>query len=146
MNALFILMGAQGANGQAGGSMTMTFITIGLMILVFYFLLIRPQKKKDREAKEMLAAMKKGDKVITIGGLHGKVTKVSETTVVIKVKDGSELEFTKSAISTVLNKTEPKGKKDKSPKNDKEVETVAEVVPVETEDTNEEESSEDKNN
>ena len=93
------------------GSMIM-FVAI---ILIFYFLIIRPQKKRDKETKAMLDAMKKGDKIVTIGGIHGTVVTVKDQTVVIKVDDNTRIEFTKTAISTVLNKdaakTNPNAKK-----------------------------------
>ena len=81
-----------------------TIIMFVAIIAIFYFLIIRPQKKRDKETKAMLDAMKKGDKVVTIGGIHGTVVTVKEQTVVLKVDDNARLEFTKSAISTVLNK------------------------------------------
>lgn len=98
---VFSLMSADPA---AQGSMMTTFITFALIILIFYFLIIRPQKKKDKEAKKMLEAMKKGDKVITIGGIHGTVVTVKEQTVVIKVDDSARIEFSKAAISSVVSK------------------------------------------
>ena len=84
--------------------MITTFVTFGLIILIFYFLIIRPQKKRDKEAQAMIEALKKGDKVVTIGGIHGTVITVKEHTVVIKVDDNARIEFSKSAVSSVLNK------------------------------------------
>ena len=75
-------------------------------ILIFYFLIIRPQRKRDKEAKEMLAAIKKGDKIVTIGGIRGTVAVVKESTVIVKVDDNTRIEFSKNAISSVLNKRE----------------------------------------
>ena len=101
-------MGAQTASdgAAAGGSMVTTLITFGVIILIFYFLIIRPQKKRDKEAKDMLAAIKKGDKVVTIGGIRGTVAVVKDSTVIIKVDDNTRIEFSKNAISSVLNKKE----------------------------------------
>ncbi|HTX73525.1 MAG TPA: preprotein translocase subunit YajC [Rectinemataceae bacterium] len=93
---------------QAGGSsmsMVSTIITFGLVFVIFYFLIIRPQNKKQKEAKAMVAAMKKGDKVVSIGGIHGVVTSVKESTVVVKVDDDTKLEFSKSAIQAVTQKS-----------------------------------------
>ena|SRR5690554_4507960 len=84
--------------------MTTTFVTFGLIILIFYFLIIRPQKKRDKEAKSMLASMKKGDKVVSIGGIRGTVVIVKETTVVVKVDDNTRIEFSKNAIAQILDK------------------------------------------
>ena len=77
---------------SATGSMWTTFIMFGAIILIFYFLIIRPQKKRDKETQAMLDALKKGDKIITIGGIHGTVVAVKEKTVVIKVDDNARIE------------------------------------------------------
>ena len=88
---------------STAGSMWTTLITFGLIILIFYFLIIRPQKKRDKEARDMLAAMKKGDKIVTIGGIRGTVAVVKESTVIVKVDDNTRIEFSKNAISQILN-------------------------------------------
>lgn len=98
MNSLLAL------TASTTGSLVTTVITFVLIILIFYFLIIRPQKKRDKEAKAMIDAMKKGDKVVTIGGIHGTVVTVKDATVIIKVDDSARLEFSKSAISTVTSK------------------------------------------
>ena len=72
-----------------------------LIIVIFYFFLIRPQNKKQKETQKMLDALKKGDKVITIGGIHGTVSSVKENTVIVKVDDDVKLEFNRTAISSV---------------------------------------------
>jgi preprotein translocase subunit YajC len=99
-----MLLGAT-ETGSAGGSgqMVTTFVTFGLVILIFYFLIIRPQNKKQKEAKRMIAALKKGDKVVSIGGVHGTVVSVKEQSTVVKVDDNTKLEFSKSAISSVVS-------------------------------------------
>jgi preprotein translocase subunit YajC len=83
-------------------SLMSTVVTFGLIFVIFYFLIIRPQNKKQKEAQKMIAAIKKGDKVITIGGIHGLVHNVKDNTVVIKVDDDSKIEFSKSAVATVV--------------------------------------------
>jgi len=114
LTALPVLMGAPAANGQAtGGGMFTTFMTFGIIILIFYFLIIRPQKKKERQTKEMLSALKKGDKVVSIGGVRGTVLSVREATVLVKVDDNTKLEFSKAAISNVLNPASQKGEQGK---------------------------------
>ncbi len=114
MNAL-ALMAASPAAGSSTGSMMTSLITFGMVIGIFYFMIIRPQRKRDKEAKAMLAAMKKGDKVVTIGGIHGTIVTVKDNTVVIKVDDSARIEFSKNAISTVTArdavKVAPKEKK-----------------------------------
>ncbi len=69
------------------------------IIGVFYFFMIRPQQKKAKEQKELLAGIKKGDEVVTIGGMHGKVFLVDETTVTLDLDKGVKLTFDKSAVS-----------------------------------------------
>jgi preprotein translocase subunit YajC len=116
-----LLMGmpAGGSGGSSGGSgqLVTTIITFGLVILIFYFLIIRPQRKKQNETKQMLSQIKKGDKVATIGGIRGVVQTVSDDAVVLKVDDNTKLEFAKSAVSTVLEQTP--AKKDSTDKSDK---------------------------
>ena len=97
-----LLMGVP-EGGASGGSMVTTFVTFGLVILIFYFLIIRPQNKKQKETKKMLSALKKGDKVVSIGGIHGTVVAVKEQSTVVKVDDNIKLEFSKSAISSVVS-------------------------------------------
>ncbi|WP_319415265.1 preprotein translocase subunit YajC [Marispirochaeta aestuarii] len=95
---------------QAGGSgqLMTTFVTFGLVILIFYFLIIRPQNKRQKEAKKMLDALKKGDRVASIGGIRGVVQSVKEDTVIVKVDDATKLEFSKNAIASVLAPREEK--------------------------------------
>ena len=78
---------------------TQSIIMIVVMIVIFYFFMIRPNMKKQKEAKKFREGIKNGDKVVTIGGIHGKVLEVSETTVLIQ-SEGSKLRIEKSAIST----------------------------------------------
>lgn len=115
------------------GQMTSSLVMFTAIILIFYFLIIRPQKKREKETKDMLNALKKGDKVVSIGGIHGTVITVKDTTVVVKVDDNARIEFTKSAISQVLNKTatKPAGKKEKKAEETKAEETKAEETKVE---------------
>jgi preprotein translocase subunit YajC len=76
-------------------------ILFAVIIAIFYFFIIRPQNKKQKETQRMLAALKKGDKIVTIGGIHGVIQNVKESSVVVKVDEGTKLEFSRSAISSV---------------------------------------------
>jgi len=76
-----------------------TFIMLGLMFVVFYFFMIRPQMKKAKEEKKFRSELKKGDKVVTIGGIHAKIAEVKETVLVIEVGDGNRLKVEKTAVS-----------------------------------------------
>ena len=90
--------GAEGGSGNA----FMQFMPIIAIIAIFYFLIIRPQSKKRKETEKMLSAVKKGDRIVTIGGLHGTIQSVRETTVIIRADDNVKLEFLRSAISSVI--------------------------------------------
>ena len=125
-------MGTPATSGDGAstqGSMFTTLITFGVIILIFYFLIIRPQKKRDKEAKDMLASMKKGDKIVTIGGIRGTVAVVKESTVIVKVDDNARIEFSKNAISQILDKKPEAAASSKKEKADKveKVEKPAEV-------------------
>jgi preprotein translocase subunit YajC len=91
--------GAEGAGGAGSG--LMTFLPFIAIIAIFYLLIIRPQNKKQKETQKMLSALKKGDRVVTIGGIHGTITSVRETTVVVKVDDNTKIEFSRSAVSSI---------------------------------------------
>ena len=91
--------GAAGAEGaQGGGSMWSSLIFIILLIVVFWLFFIRPQSKKAKEEQKYRDSLKKGDKVVTIGGFHGKVVEVKDTTVVISLAPNTEVEVEKSAL------------------------------------------------
>lgn len=76
--------------------------TFGLVFVIFYFFIIRPQNKKQKETEKMISAVKKGDKVITIGGIHGEVTSTKEKSVIVKVDEACKIEFSRTAIATVV--------------------------------------------
>ncbi|MGV3638275.1 MAG: preprotein translocase subunit YajC [Flavobacteriales bacterium] len=75
------------------------FLMMGLLMVVFYFFMIRPQQKKAKEAKAFRESLQKGTKVVTIGGLHGKVVEVADTTILLEVDSNVRLRFEKSAIA-----------------------------------------------
>jgi preprotein translocase subunit YajC len=85
------------------GNLT-TFLPLILMFVVMYFLMIRPQQKRQKEMKSMMDALAKGDEVATSGGVLGKVTKVADSYVTIEVASGTELVVQKSAVTTLLPK------------------------------------------
>lgn len=84
---------------QAGGQGIQTIIMFGLMFVVMYFFMIRPQMKKAKEHKKMVAELKVGDKIVTTAGIHGKIVGSNETTFLIEVEGGTKIRFDKSAIS-----------------------------------------------
>ncbi|WP_053219057.1 preprotein translocase subunit YajC [Virgibacillus senegalensis] len=74
-----------------------------LMFVIFYFLLIRPQQKKQKQVRQMQADLKKGDKVITIGGMHGTVHALDEGTIVLTTPDGTKITYDRSAVRDVVS-------------------------------------------
>jgi len=92
------------AEGQGGGYMQIIFF-VGIA-LVFYFFMIRPQQKKTKDQKKFIDEIKKGDSVVTIGGLHGKVYSLDETTLVLDIDGkGTKVTFEKSSVSLEASKT-----------------------------------------
>ncbi len=115
MNELFsnlpLLMAAPGADPAAGaGTILPTLVTFGLVFVIFYFLIIRPQNKKQKETKKMLSSLKKGDRVVSIGGVHGTIQSIKDDTVVLRVDASTKLTFSRSAISNVLEQSRPSKK------------------------------------
>jgi preprotein translocase subunit YajC len=97
---------AQGAG--AGGAGWESFIPLVLIFVVFYFLLIRPQQKKARMHREMLAAIRRGDRIVTGGGIIGTVTKVyDDHEVAVEITDGVKVRVQRALIASVISKTEP---------------------------------------
>lgn len=91
----------QAAESTTAG-FAMSVMPFVLIIIIFYFFIIRPQNKKQKETQKMLDALKKGDKVVTIGGIHGVISSVKEHSVIVKVDDNAKIEFNRSAISGVV--------------------------------------------
>ncbi len=86
-----------------GENPIMTFLPLILIVVVFYFFMIRPQSKKAKEAKQFRESMAKGDKVVTIGGIHGKIVELKEQYVVLQIANGVDIKVTKSAVSPDLS-------------------------------------------
>lgn len=100
MNLLLNLPLMQAAGGVAG--MSTPIVTFALVIAIFYFLIIRPQNKKQKKTKEMIESVEKGDKVTTIGGIRGTVDSVKDDIVSVRVYNDVKIEFKKSALSEVI--------------------------------------------
>jgi len=106
----------QGAGGFSG------FIPLILMFVIFYFLLIRPQQKKTKQHREMISALKKGDRIITSGGIHGRITGLDETTLTVEISDRVRVKVARSNVGARIEtatqpppekKTKPDSKKSK---------------------------------
>ncbi|WP_173916030.1 preprotein translocase subunit YajC [Halobacillus sp. Marseille-Q1614] len=78
-------------------------LPIILMFVIFYFLLIRPQQKKQKAVQRMQSDLQKGDRIVTIGGMHGTIHAIDEGTLVISVQDGTQLKFDRSSVREKLN-------------------------------------------
>jgi preprotein translocase subunit YajC len=118
-----LLLGAQpGQTGAESPNPLVSMLPFVLIIGIFYFLIIRPQNKKQKETANMLKALKKGDKIVTIGGIHGLIQSVKENSIIVRVDENTKLEFSRSAISGVENPAKEE-KADKS--DDKKTEAIA---------------------
>ena len=98
LQQLVILMAGGTAGGAQGG--VMQFLPLIAIVVVFYFFMIRPQMKKAKDQKKYIEALKKGDKILTIGGIYGKISEVKEDgSMIIEVEDGGKLKISKNAVS-----------------------------------------------
>ena len=116
LGPIFRLMGMP-PQGE-GGSPLMSFLPLIAIIGIFYFLIIRPQSKKQKETQRMLSALRKGDRVITVGGLHGVIQTIRENTVIVRVDENTKLEFNRAAIATVTSNA--RDEKEEESEDDKE--------------------------
>ena len=98
----FLLLAPPAAGGNGGSSMVSTLIMFGMIFVIFYFMILRPQQKRAKERTQMLESIKKGDKIITSGGMHGKVINVDEKTILIEASDNVKLKFDRSAINVII--------------------------------------------
>lgn len=97
----FIILQAGG--GQGGMGVGNLILIVGI-IIIFYFFMVRPQQKKQKEQKNFIENIKKGDNVVTIGGLHGKVYAIEDDAIILEVEKGLKLKFEKNAISLEASK------------------------------------------
>lgn len=97
------------AAGGGGAQGLSAFIPIILLFLVFYFLLIRPQQKRAKEHREMVARLKKDDQVLTTGGLYGRVTGLTDTVVTLEIADRVRVKVSRNHIAAVVNPSPEKG-------------------------------------
>lgn len=102
INTAYAMAQQQGAEGQ-GGSPLFSLLPLILIFLVFYFLLIRPQKKQMQKHKEMVSSLKKGDKIVTSGGIHGKITAIKGKEVEVEIAPQTRILINKQSVSQVKN-------------------------------------------
>jgi preprotein translocase subunit YajC len=106
VNSHMLLAMSQPQGGNPEGSLISTLIMFTLIIAIFYFMILRPQQKRQKERQKMLETVKKGDKVVTAGGLHGTVVGLDDKTVLVQVADNVKLKFDRSAIGTITREGE----------------------------------------
>ena len=99
----------QAAGGAGGAGAIVQFLPLILIFLIMYFLMIRPQQKKMKEHRAMVEALRRGDQVVTQGGIIGKVSRVKEgeNEIEVEIADGVKVRVVRSTVSQVLSKTEP---------------------------------------
>lgn len=102
LNSMILLQ----AESQGGGGGLSGMIMIIAMIAIFYFFMIRPQSKKQKEIKQAREAMQKGDKVVTAGGIHGKINALNDTTIILEVAPGVTLKVDKASVFPAPNQEE----------------------------------------
>lgn len=91
------------AGGQASGSMLDMLPLFAVIFFIFYFLVIRPQSKEKKKREALLSAAKKGDRIVTTAGIHGKIVSTDDATVLVEVDDGVRLRFDRAAVWQVKN-------------------------------------------
>ena len=101
----FIAMAPAGGGGAQGGSSLLTFLPMLVIILIMYFLILRPQAKRQKQHTEMLKAAGKGDKIVTTGGIHAQILKVNEkeNTLFVKASDNMKFEIDRTAIARKIS-------------------------------------------
>lgn len=106
-NVLGIILQCAGQQGE-GGEMNIlnSMLPFLLIILVFYFLILRPQQKRQKDKQRLLESVKKGDKVITAGGMHGTVEGIEDKIVLVKIADGVKVKLEKSSITNIVGLTD----------------------------------------
>jgi len=108
INSAFAQTAGTDAPGGSPSSIGMSFVPLLLIMGVFYVLLIRPQQKKLDEQNKMIKALKRGDRIVTAGGIHGKIVKLeSDDQLIVEIADGVQVKVVRSTISAVAAKTEP---------------------------------------
>lgn len=106
MYHILLLMGASGSGGGKGGNPLLGFLPLLLIIFVMYFLMIRPQAKKQKEHKAMMEKLEKGDRILTSGGIVGTIAgiKENEGLLIVKIADNVKVELSKNSVAQVIRK------------------------------------------
>lgn len=99
---LLMFMQPSGQGDGGGGGITGTLIMFGLIFVIFYFMIVRPQQRRQKERQKMLEALKKGDKVLTAGGIHGVIIGIEDKTVLVQIADGVKVKVDRGSVSAVV--------------------------------------------
>ena len=102
MISIAYAMGQGGGAGGAGAGGFSAFVPLILMFVIFYFLLIRPQQKRTKQHREMINNLKAGDRIVTGGGIHGRVTAVSDTVLTVEIADKVRVKVNRANVSGVV--------------------------------------------
>ena len=95
-----VAMAPQGDGG--GGGLVSMLVLMGILVAIWYFLIIGPERKRRRQMQDMIGALKSGDKVVTVGGIHGTVSGLTEKTVILRIAEQVKIEVSRQAIGTVI--------------------------------------------
>lgn len=95
-----------GEGGEASGGGFLSFMPLIFMVAIFYFIMIRPQQRREKERKAMIAAVKSGEQVLMNSGIIGEVSRVKEKTLMVRIAENTEVEVTKSAVAQIIEKGE----------------------------------------
>ena len=109
MLSFFVAQAQPASPNAAGPNPLASFVPIILIFIIMYFVLLRPQMRRQKDQQRLIAGLKTGDRVVTTAGIHGMITNVKETTVTVKVADNVKLEMEKSAITAVAKPEPAKG-------------------------------------
>ncbi len=104
-NHLLMFMAPAGQDGGSG--LVANIVLFGSIILIFYFMIIRPQQKRQKERQQMIDSMKKGDRIITAGGIHGTIVGVEDKTVLVQIADNVKVKVERSTIGNIMKEGEP---------------------------------------
>ncbi len=107
--SMIFLMG-QPAGQDGGPGLMANLILFGSIIAIFYFMIIRPQQKRQKERQKMMDGMKKGDRVVTAGGVHGTIAGMDEKTVLVQIADNVKVKVDKGSVTVVASDAEPEKK------------------------------------